>query len=67
MADSYSYALAFQQHYTNKKMTLLVQDSYADRTNILPKYISGITGSDYGFSDGIFSVYELNDEIQEER
>ena len=81
MADSYSYALDLRQRYTGKKITLLVQGSYANRTNIstesdvdvavilestfIPKYRNGVTDSDYGFSDGTFSVYELKDEVQD--
>ena len=64
-----------------KKITLLVQGSYANRTNIstesdvdvavilestfIPKFRNGVTDSDYGFSDGTFSVYELKDEVQD--
>lgn len=81
MADTYSYALDLHQRYTSRKITLLVQGSYANRTNIptesdvdvavilestfIPKYRNGVTGSDYGFSDGTFSVYELKNEVQD--
>lgn len=81
MADSYAYALDLRQRYTGKKITLLVQGSYANRTNIstesdvdvavilestfIPKFRNGVTDSDYGFSDGTFSVYELKDEVQD--
>ena len=81
MADSYAYALDLRQRYTGKKITLLVQVSYANRTNIstesdvdvavilestfIPKFRNGVTDSDYGFSDGTFSVYELKDEVQD--
>ena len=34
MAESYSYALDLRQRYTGKKITLLVQGSYANKTNI---------------------------------
>lgn len=81
VADTYSYVLDLRQKYTDKKITLLVQGSYANKTNIptesdvdvavilestfMSKYRSGITGSNYGFSDGTFSVSELKDEVQE--
>ena len=81
MADSYAYALDLRQRYTGKKITLLVQGSYANRTNIstesdvdvavilestfIPKFRNGVTDRDYGFSDGTFSVYELKDEVQD--
>lgn len=81
MADTYSYALDLRQKYTGKQITLLVQGSYANKTNIptesdvdvavilestfIPKYRSGITGNDYGFCDGTFSVSKLKDEVHE--
>lgn len=34
MADTYSYALDLRQKYTGKQITLLVQGSYANKTNI---------------------------------
>lgn len=80
MAESYSYALDMRQQYTDKKITLLVQGSYANRTNIptesdvdvavilestfITKYRAGVTNSDYGFTDGTFSVSELKDEVE---
>lgn len=78
MADTYSYTL--NQQYTGKKITLLVQGSYANRTNIpmesdvdvavilestfISKYRNGVSGSDYSFSEGTFSVSKLKDEVQ---
>lgn len=80
MAESYSYALDLRQQYTGKKITLLVQGSYANKTNIptesdvdvavilestfIPQYRTGITESNYGFTDGTFSVSELKDEVE---
>lgn len=80
VAESYSYALDLRQQYTGKKLTLLVQGSYANKTNIptesdvdvavilestfIPQYRTGITESNYGFSDGTFSVSELKDEVE---
>lgn len=80
MAESYAYALDLRQRYTNKKITLLVQGSYANKTNIptesdvdvavilestfIPNYRTGVSGRDYGFTDGTFSVSELKDEVE---
>ena len=80
MENTYSYTLDLHQRYTSKKITLLVQGSYANRTNIptesdvdvavilestfIPNYRNGVSGSDYGFSEGTFSVDELKDEVQ---
>lgn len=80
VAESYSYALDLRQQYTGKKLTLLVQGSYANKTNIptesdvdvavilestfIPQYRTGITESNYGFTDGTFSVSELKDEVE---
>lgn len=80
MAESYSYALDLRQQHTDKKITLLVQGSYANKTNIstesdvdvavilestfIPQYRTGVTGSNYGFTDGTFSAYELKDEVE---
>lgn len=79
MLESFSYALDLRQQYTNKKITLLVQGSYANKTNIptesdvdvavilestfTTKYRAGTTDSNYGFSDGTFSASELKDEV----
>ncbi len=76
---SYSYALDLRQKNTDKKITLLVQGSYANKTNIpsesdvdvavilestfVPKYRDGVTGKNYGFSEGTFSAEELKDEV----
>ena len=64
MADTYSYAINLRQQYTSKKITLLVQGSYANKTNIptesdvdvtvilestfIPHYRNGVSSSDYG-------------------
>ena len=78
--ESYSYTLDLRQKFTDKKITLLVQGSYANKTNIssesdvdvavilkstfTTKYRSGVSDNDYGFSDGTFSVYDLKEEVQ---
>lgn len=80
MTESYSYALDLRQQYTGKKITLLVQGSYANKTNIptesdvdvavilestfIAKYRAGATDSNYGFTDGTFSASELKDEVE---
>lgn len=79
VTESYSYALDLRQKSTGKKITLLVQGSYANKTNIpsesdvdvavilestfITKYRAGVTDSNYGFTDGTFSVSELKDEV----
>lgn len=78
--ESYSYVLDLHQRFTGKKITLLVQGSYANKTNIpsesdvdvavilestfTDKYRAGITRENYGFTEGTFSVSELKDEVQ---
>lgn len=80
MSESYSFTLDLRQQYTGKQITLLVQGSYANKTNIptesdvdvavilestfITKYRAGVTDSNYGFMDGTFSVYELKNEIE---
>ena len=80
VAESYSYALDLRQQLTGEKITLLVQGSYANKTNIptesdvdvavilestfIPQYRTGIVESKYGFTDGTFSVLELKDEVE---
>lgn len=77
--DTYSYKLELRQISTNKKITILVQDSYANKTNIpsesdvdvavilestfTTQYRAGASDKDYGFTDGTFSVSELKDEV----
>ena len=79
ISESFSYALDLHQQYTGKKITLLVQGSYANKTNIpaesdvdvavilessfTTRYREGVTDNNYGFSDGTFSVYDLKDEV----
>lgn len=79
ISDSFSYALDLRQQFTERKITLLVQGSYANKTNIpsesdvdvavilestfTTKYRAGVTDRNYGFIDGTFSVTELKDEV----
>lgn len=78
--ESYSYTLDLRHRFTDNKITLLVQGSYANKTNIssesdvdvavilestfTTKYRSGVSDDDYGFSDGKFSVFDLKEEVQ---
>lgn len=78
--ESYSYALDLHKINSDKKITLLVQGSYANRTNIpsdsdvdvavilestfTPKYRTGVNDSNYGFRDATFSASELKDEVE---
>ena len=80
VADTYSYSLDLRQRYSYKKIKLLVQGSYANRTNIssesdvdvavilestfTSKYRKGVTGEAYGFTAGTFSVAELKNEVE---
>lgn len=78
--ESYSYALDLRQKFTDRKLTLLVQGSYANKTNIrtesdvdvavilessfISNYRINVSGKNYGFTDGTFSVSELKDEVE---
>jgi predicted nucleotidyltransferase len=80
VADTYSYALDLRQQYSGRKITLLVQGSYANKTNIpsesdvdvavilestfTTQYRVGVSDSNYGFSEGTFSAAELKDEVE---
>lgn len=77
--DSYSYALDLRRLDLNRKITLFVQGSYANKTNIssesdvdvavilestfTTKYRDGVTKEAYGFVEGSFSVKELKEEV----
>lgn len=78
--DSYAYALDLRQMYSGKKITILVQGSYANKTNIPSEsdvdvavilestftttYRKGVLRENYGFSEGTFSAAELKDEVE---
>ena len=78
--ETFSFALNMHQKNTNKKITLLVQGSYANKTNIssesdvdvavilestfFPLYRPGVNGNDYGFIPGSFTVKELKNEVE---
>ena len=78
--DSYAYALDLRQMYSDKKITILVQGSYANKTNIPTEsdvdvavilestftttYRKGVLRENYGFVEGTFSAAELKDEVE---
>ena len=78
--DTYSFALDLSANYGLKKIVLLVQGSYANKTNIpsqsdvdvavilestfIPKYRATVSGKDYGFSDGTHTAQELKAEVE---
>jgi hypothetical protein len=77
--DTYAFALDLSANYGSRKIVLLVQGSYANKTNIPSQsdvdvavilestfttlYRVGATDTNYGFSAGSFSVKELKDEV----
>ena len=80
VADTYSYSLDLRQMYSDKKIKLLVQGSYANKTNIASEsdvdvavilestftsaYRKGVTREAYGFTAGTFFATELKDEVE---
>lgn len=78
--DTYSFALDLSANYGSKKIVLLVQGSFANKTNIpsqsdvdvavilestfIPKYRESVSGKDYGFSEGTYTAKELKDEVE---
>lgn len=78
--DTYSFALDLSANYGTKKIVLLVQGSYANKTNIpsqsdvdvavilestfIPKYRATVSGKDYGFSEGTYTAKELKTEVE---
>lgn len=78
-SDTNAYALDLKGS-GNKKITLLVQGSYANNTNVrtlsdvdiavilestfIPAYRIGVTDKDYKFSDATFKVSSLKDDIE---
>ena len=80
LEESYSYTLDLRKIMSNRKITLLVQGSYANKTNIpsesdvdvavilestfFPEFRPGVGNAQYGFTEGTFSVYELKNEVE---
>lgn len=77
--ETYAYALDLYGD-AGKEIVLLVQGSYANNTNVRtysdidvavilestfsPNYRPNVTGANYNFSDGTFSIRELKDEVE---
>ena len=80
VADTFSFSLRMRKNNSDVRIKLLVQGSYANKTNIksesdvdvaiilestfLPIYRSGVSGTNYGFSEGTFSVASLKDDVE---
>lgn len=78
--DTYSFALDLSANYGSRKIVLLVQGSFANKTNIpsqsdvdvavilestfIPKYRELVSDKDYGFSEGTYTARELKDEVE---
>lgn len=78
-SDTFSYSLEMRQRFTNKKIVLLVQGSYANKTNIpsesdvdvavilvssfTAKYRKGLEKESYGFTEATFTAEDLKDEV----
>jgi len=78
--ESYAYALDLRQMFSGKRITILVQGSYANKTNIPTEsdvdvavilestftstYRKGVLRENYGFVEGTFSAAELKDEVE---
>ena len=78
-ANTYAYALDLRSN-TGKNITILIQGSYANNTNVktksdvdiatilestfIPEFRSEITSKDYNFTDGTFTAKELKDEVE---
>jgi hypothetical protein len=80
LAETFSYELEMRQQYSDKKITILVQGSYANKTNIpsesdvdvaiilestfITTSRSGVIMENYGFVEGTFSAEELKDQVE---
>ena len=78
--ETYSFSASMQNRYSNKTVTLLVQGSYANKTNIrsesdvdvavilestfTTKYREGATRDSYGFSEGTYSISSFKDDVE---
>ena len=78
--NTYAYTLNMRQGYSGNKITLLVQGSYANKTNIpnesdmdiavilestfTANYRSGALKDNYGFTDGTFSIATLKNDVE---
>lgn len=80
-AESYSFSLEMSKRFTDVRIKLLVQGSYANKTNIRSesdvdvavilessfhaKYRPGIIMEQYGFSEGTFTLSDLKDDVEQ--
>lgn len=80
VAGTFSYTLNLRKAFSDRSIKLLVQGSYANKTNIpsesdvdvavilestfTAKYRQGVKREDYGFTEGTFLVSELKDEVE---
>lgn len=78
--DTYSYSASLRNSRLGRQVTLLVQGSYANKTNIRgesdvdvavilestfkPKYRQGVTDKNYGFIDASYSVSSFKDDVE---
>ena len=78
--DTYSFSASMRNKYSDKQVTLLVQGSYANKTNIrgesdvdvavilestfTSKYRPGVTRLNYGFSEGTYSISTFKDDVE---
>lgn len=78
-SDTYAYSLEMRSGYNNN-LTLLVQGSYANNTNVktqsdvdlavilestfIPEYRPEVIKERFGFTDATFTAKELKDEVQ---
>ena len=79
-SETYSFSLEMRKKFTDVRIKLLVQGSYANKTNIrtesdvdvavilestfIPEYRTGINREQYNFSDGTFSISNLKDDVE---
>lgn len=78
--DTYSFAASMRNRYSGRNVTLLVQGSYANKTNIrgesdvdvavilestfTTKYREGMTDDSYGFTEGTYSIRTFKDDVE---
>lgn len=80
VTDTFSFTLEMRKRNSDVRIKLLVQGSYANKTNIrsesdvdiavilestfYPNYRSGVSGNNYGFSEATFTVVSLKDDVE---
>lgn len=79
-SEAYSFSLDMSKRYSDVRIKLLVQGSYANKTNIRsesdvdvavilestfqPNFRPGVICEQYNFSEGTFSVHSLKDDVE---